>query len=544
MKRYISKLKLIIFIKVLTDSLYVIAIASIPYIIKMLIDYDFSKGSKGVVIFILMYLLAASTGMGFQYISQLYGWKLQRKFNLLIKKDIFNSILNYSYTKFNSKDISTYISILNNDVKVVEQYVSSIVSIVQSAIQVVIYGIYMFALGPIIAIVIILCSLLTLFLPNLTSKTLSKRRLAHLDMLGLYIGKVKDLLEGFKNVNYETKDNILEEHDKTMLETENKLLFYGKFNTFTNVFNGFFMYLLDISAFTTVAILLLKNKISIGTATAALAYIKEFVYPIRYIISDLTNIKSAKSTKDKLLNFINYHEERLDTVTEFKSSIEFSNVTVEFDNFELNNFNYKFEKGKKYAIIGHSGSGKSTIINLLMKYLMPSNGKIIIDGTNIKDIDTTGIIGCVNQFEHVFSSDFLSNVTVYSSYLDNNLKNIIDYCECDKIHHIINKEDCTGLSGGEKQLLALVKMMLINKDIILLDEPFSALDIQNTLLIQDKVYSLKNKTMIVVTHDLSENNLKYFDEVIIMNNGCIKKSTTSNEIIKSKEYANLIKTIE
>ncbi|GCD12360.1 hypothetical protein Ctaglu_39830 [Clostridium tagluense] len=401
----------------------------------------------------------------------------------------------------------------------------------------------MFALDPTIAIVIILCSTLSLCLPNVTSKTLSKRRGDHLNAVGSYIGKITDLLEGFKNANYETRDKLLTEHNKTMVETENKRLAYGSFKTFTNVLNGSFMYLLDISAFVTIAILLLYSKISIGTATATLAYIKEFVYPIRYIVSDLSDIKSAKSTKEKLLDFLNDDNESIDKINKFNSSIKFSNVSVKFDDFELNKFDYTFKKGKKYAVIGHSGSGKSTIINLLMKYIENSSGAISIDGININDIDTTGVIGCVNQFEHVFCTDFFNNITVYDSYARTDIDDIINYSECDKINFIKNKENCTDLSGGEKQLLSLVKMMLINKDIIILDEPFSALDIQSTLLIQKKIYSLQDKTIISITHNLSENHLRYFDELIIMNNGKIEKSGHTASILASKEYSNLVKGI-
>lgn len=159
-----------------------------------------------------------------------------------------------------------------------------------------------------------------------------------------------------------------------------------------------------------------------------------------------------------------------------------------------------------------------------MKYILPTNGTISIDGRDINDINIKGLIGCVDQFKHVFSDDFLNNITVYRTYPDTVLPDIISYYECDKIDSIRNTENCTKLSGGEKQLLALVKMMLINRSVILLDEPFSALDIKNTLLMQDKVYGLKDKTMIVVTHNLSSDNLSYFDEVIIMNDGHIEKA--------------------
>ncbi|GCD12359.1 hypothetical protein [Clostridium tagluense] len=104
MKKYLNKTKSIILIQILTDAIYIAAIASIPYIIKLLIDYDYSKGSKGIVIFILMYLFVVVVGMLFQYISQLYCWKFRKNFNILIKEDIFKSILNYSYKKFTNQN--------------------------------------------------------------------------------------------------------------------------------------------------------------------------------------------------------------------------------------------------------------------------------------------------------------------------------------------------------------------------------------------------------------------------------------------------------
>ncbi len=176
MKKYFYKIKNVIIIKILAATLSIAGIAAIPYITKMLIDYDFSKGSKGVIIFILMYMLAATVGMVFEYISQLHAWKLEGKFNLLLKRDIFDSIINYDYTKFANSDIGNYISVLDNDVKVIEgQYIESTVAIVQSAIQLVIYAIYMFILDPKIAVVIILCSSLSFFLPNITSKRICAR---------------------------------------------------------------------------------------------------------------------------------------------------------------------------------------------------------------------------------------------------------------------------------------------------------------------------------------------------------------------------------
>lgn len=286
MIKYIKKLKGIISIKLIFNLLYIIPVAMMPMMIKKLFDYNFSDGSKGIIILILNYFALVIVSMICQYITQLFSWKLENKFNILVKKDIFDSILNYDYKKFSEEDVSHYVSILNNDVGVAFSSVENTVNIIQTIIEVIVYGYFMFRLDLRIAFVAVLCSAVTLFLPNFTEKTLSERKKYHLDSIAMYFSKVTDLLGGFKNVNYETKKNISNEHNKVLNDTEDKLLHFGRFNTFTNVFNGFFMYLLlDITSFITVAVLLLKNSITLGTASAGLAYIKEFLYPVRFIIS-------------------------------------------------------------------------------------------------------------------------------------------------------------------------------------------------------------------------------------------------------------------
>ena len=531
MRKYIKKLKSVIFIKVLSGSLYIAAIASIPYIIKSLIDYDFSKGSKGIILLILLYLLVSAAGMGFQYITQSHAWKFSKLFHTYVKSDVFNKILQFNTPKYNETEIGTYISMLDNEVPVVEEYYSSGVTIIESSISIIIYGIYMLLLDPIIAFVIIVFSSLTLFLPNITSKELTRRRGVHLESTGNYLSIVKDLLSGFKHNNYGTRNYIHKEHDKSLDINESNMLKYGKFNTFVNVFNGFFMYLIDISAFGLVGFLLLNNRISYGVAMATLVYIKEFVYPIRYLIMDITRMKSSKGIKDKIERFLDQETEINKPAKCLSNDINFIDVSIQFPDFSLNNFNYTFRRGKKYAIIGESGSGKSTILNLLTKNIEPDSGDIEIDGISIKSIDPSSIIGCIGQSEHVFKTNFRNNATIFGAYSDLSMRNSLEFLDCKKLNGIQDNTDSSTLSGGEKQLLALTQMAITNRNILLLDEPFSALDKKNTLLMEERFFGLDDRTLIVVSHNLSEKNLGYFDEVLHMKNGVlISQSDNVNEV--------------
>jgi ABC-type multidrug transport system fused ATPase/permease subunit len=291
------------------------------------------------------------------------------------------------------------------------------------------------------------------------------------------------------------------------------------------------MYLIDISAFGLVGFLLLNNRISYGVAMATLVYIKEFVYPIRYLIMDITRMKSSKGIKDKIERFLDQETEINKPAKCLSNDINFIDVSIQFPDFSLNNFNYTFRRGKKYAIIGESGSGKSTILNLLTKNIEPDSGDIEIDGISIKSIDPSSIIGCIGQSEHVFKTNFRNNATIFGAYSDLSMRNSLEFLDCKKLNGIQDNTDSSTLSGGEKQLLALTQMAITNRNILLLDEPFSALDKKNTLLMEERFFGLDDRTLIVVSHNLSEKNLGYFDEVLHMKNGVlISQSDNVNEV--------------
>ncbi len=206
---------------------------------------------------------------------------------------------------------------------------------------------------------------------------------------------------------------------------------------------------------------------------------------------------------------------QLPSVSEFQSSIEFQDVSVTLGDFTFSHFSHTFEKGKKYAIVGPSGTGKSTIFNLLMQYLTPQEGKILIDGKPIAGKDTSKIMICVNQFEHIFHASFSENTTVFGTYSEEAVQKTLNYFNNDKVNSLTEKDNAQDLSGGENQMMQLVRAIAAEKQIILMDESFSAVDTANTKQLQQKLLEL-DKTILFITHDVSEENLKYFDEVVTL----------------------------
>lgn len=515
MRHYMLKLWKTIAIKIATAFISIIGIASMPYITKMLFDYDFSKGWRGAALIVSLYFVAIAVGMSFEYISQRHAWKLQKEFDILVKQDLFDCTLSKSYKEFKRYDVSDYISVFNNDVAACEQYVESWVGIIQTVLQLFVYGFFLFKLDYRLAIIIIFSSFFSLIVPKLTGKQLSLRKSSQLSGMAAYIDAIRDLLTGFRFVNNETRENISHRHKEVLKDTEEKQYHFGKFNTLTNVLTGSSMYFLQWAVFAVIGILLFMREITVGTASAALGYIQDFCYPVSYILKDINNLNASKAGRDKILNLLAEQEDKASegSVNKFEKAIEFKNVSVQLGDFCFSDFSHTFEKGKKYAIIGHSGTGKSTILNLLMQHILPDEGMICIDGSSISGKDTSKIIACVNQFEHIFKASFEENATLFYSYQLSRMSRALGYLDNEKLRSLTSQKNAQELSGGENQMMQLLRAITADKPIILLDEPFSAVDVKNTNQLCDKLLSL-DKTILFVTHNISPEYLKLFDEVV------------------------------
>ncbi len=223
----------------------------------------------------------------------------------------------------------------------------------------------------------------------------------------------------------------------------------------------------------------------------------------------------------------------------FNSYIEFENVNINYENFSIKNFSYKFEKGKKYALIGHSGCGKSTIVNTLMNYNELDSGSVYIDNKNLNTLDTSSIVCCVNQDEHIFAENFINNVSMFSTYKNDKINEVVDKLNLNILENIKYKENCQQLSGGEKQIVNIVRMISADTPICIMDEPFSATDVNTTKILQNILMDMKDKTIIMVTHKLSQQQLEQFDEIILMHHGEIIQSGAYDDILKTSEFKRL-----
>lgn len=230
--------------------------------------------------------------------------EVRRKNQIVVKDDIFKTIINLNYIDFKKHKISDYIAMLNKDVPAFEQYLENMVNMVQTMIQLIIYASFLFALDFRIAILIILTSSITLLLPKITGKELAKRKSIYLNYTAKYIDNVTDLLQGFKHINKNTKANIHNESKTVLNKTEGLLFYFGNFKTFANVFSGLGIYLLEICVLIIIVYLLIQHKITIGTAVASMALSHTFHHTFLAVYKYQQSRKHIKARRCKNHSYV------------------------------------------------------------------------------------------------------------------------------------------------------------------------------------------------------------------------------------------------
>ena len=474
-----------------------------------------------------------------------------KKAMLQYKKDAFEMITKKGISSFASETTSSYLSILTNDATYIEDnyLVGLIASIAQltsffGALALMIYYNWMMTLA-----VILSCSIpigLSIIFGKklqILEKEISKKN-------ENFMGKVKDLLSGFfiiksfqaENTAIKLFDN---ENEELESEKENRKNTEGTINAISSVLSG----ALQIAVFVVGAFLAIKGDITVGVVLAFVQLMNNVMEPIQTLPALFAKRKAASGLIDKMEGYAKSNEEETGSleVKNIDKGIIFNNVNFSYNNNEilaLKNINAKFNNGKSYAIVGESGSGKSTILRLLMRGYLNYDGLIKFDDSDLKDIESTSLynlLSMVQQDVFIFNSTIKDNITLYKDFDDAKVNKAI---ELSGLKSLIEKkgldfncgENGVNLSGGERQRISIARSLLKNTKVLLMDEATSALDAETSKLVLDQILSLEELTRIVITHSLKKEELKKFDEILVMKNGEIVEQGTYDELITKKDY--------
>lgn len=441
-------------------------------------------------------------------------------FEKALKQSVITKIFQQNYTNFKQKTNSEYLSLMSNDITAIEQdYLKPLIDVIRSTIHLIIYTIVLIiGINYKIAIIIISLSIIAIAAPKMLGNRLENARSLYQKNLGKYTTLLSDLLSGFKLIDQHTLPNFLSQHEQGLDNNAQLRYAYGKEKSNVLTISLFFTKLVKVIVFGITGYLFYKQEITIGSGVATFSYVYSFIEPINNILYDVTSIKSIKKVI-KNINQLNniQNDSQLIINHNFKQAITIDHIDYNVDNFYLKSGLINLYKGQKIAIIGDSGSGKSTLLNLIMNFYPLNSGNITIDSKNVVNNNFSNLIYYQDQTIPVFHDDLMNNISIFNTYQLSDF----DFNEMPNIFSKIsnnNSKDMSMLSGGEKQCLAFLRLWSKNADILLLDEPFSALniDIRNQLtkqLCQNPKF--RDKTVLLVTHDL--NNLNLFDRILKVN---------------------------
>lgn len=510
---------------------------------------------KTALILIALYIISA----GFSYAQ---GWIMSgvsQKITYKFRKDILAKVSKLPLSYFDKRTHGEVLSRITNDVDTVSQNLNQsltqIITSVTTIIGILIMMLTISWLLTLVAIIVLPISFVFIAFIVKKSQKLFKRQQ---ESLGDMNGHIEEMYSGH---------NIV----KVFNGEERSLIKFNKINNDlydsawkSQFLSGLLFPIMNIvgnMGYVGIAVLggwlAIKGSINIGDIQAFIQYMQQFTQPITQTANITNVLQSTAAAAERIFEFLNENEEikNIESPIELssvKGNVEFKDVKFGYDNDKviIKDFNASIKAGQRIAIVGPTGAGKTTMVNLLMRFYDVDSGSISIDGVDIRNIrreDLRKMFGMVLQDTWLFNGTIKDNIAY--GRLEAKDSEIIDAAKAAHADHFIHSlpdgynmivnEEADNISQGEKQLLTIARAMLANPPMLILDEATSSVDTRTEVLIQKAMDKLmEGKTTFVIAHRLS--TIKKSDLILVMDQGNIVEQGTHEELLaKNGFYASL-----
>ena len=520
---------------------------------------DFPSILNIIIILSVIYFLSAL----FQWMLSIFTNKLSNYAVRDIRHDAFYKVtaLPLKYYDDSNNTHGDIINRLTNDIDFIsEGLIQGLTQLFSGVITIIGALIFMFKLSTSITIVVLLITPLCFFISSFIARNSNKMFKEQSKTLGELNGYIEEIIGGHsvvKAFSYEKRSQYrFKEINQRLYKCGQKSQFYSSLtNPSTRFVNNITYILVGIIG----GMAAIGGKLSIGNISSFLMYSTHFSKPINEITSMATQLQSAIASAERVFDILDETSEE-DDVGKPNLNITEGNVVFDRVYFSYNkdkplieNFKLDAKSGDTIAIVGPTGAGKTTLVNLLMRFYDVNSGSILIDGTDIQSVNKESLrhlFGMVLQESWLFSGTIRDNIAY--GKVNATDSEIIKAAKSAHAHSFIKRlpngydtfitEDGGNLSQGQKQLLTIARVMLINPPMLILDEATSSIDTLTEARIQKAFSSLmKGKTSFIIAHRLS--TIREADLILVMNNGHIIEKGTHTELIdKNGFYANLLKS--
>ena len=517
---------------------------------------DMDKIKSIAILLACLYIISAI----FSYVEGLSMIKVANGYAKKLRSSISEKINKLPLKFFDHNLSGDILSRVTNDVDTIAQSLNNSLSTLVSSITLFIGSIIMmFVTNYIMAITAIVSSLIGFILMFIILNKSQRYFTARQRELGKLNGYIEEVYSGLNVVrSCNAKDETINEFDKLndkLYDCNRKSQFLSGLMQPIMGFIGNFSY---VAVCIVGALLVSKSVISFGVIVAFIMYVRLFTNPLSQIAQAMTSMQSTAAASERVFGLLEEVEmDSEDDITKkldkhnVKGNIEFKNVKFGYDKDKIiiNDFTAKVKAGEKIAIVGPTGAGKTTMVNLLMKFYDINDGDILIDGTSIRELKRDNIH---SLFTMVLQDTWLFNGTVKENIIYNQKnvsnKKVEDVCKVVGVDHFIKTlpngydsiiSDNDSVSSGQRQLLTIARGMISDSPFLILDEATSNVDTRTEELVQKAMDKLmENKTSFIIAHRLS--TIKNADLILVMKDGNIIEQGNHNELMKKNGfYANL-----
>ena len=552
--------KLLVFVKPYNYTFYGVMFTAIlislfstltPYLLKVVVDdYILVKNYEGMQSIILIMMLVLLFEVIFMYLFTFYANWLGQKVIKDLRVNVFEKIIKFKMSFFDKNAVGRLVTRTVNDIETIASIFSQgLFTIIADILKMITVLIVMTVISLELTLVVISIFPVLIFATRVFQKTMKtafekvRREVANLNSF------VQERISGVKIVQIFNREKVeIDKFNQINIKHRDAWLR-------TVWINSIFFPIAEISTSICIGLLvwyggfnnLNGENISLGTLFLFISMSGLLFRPLRQIADRFNTLQMGMVSTERIFNILDDNKQIKDKGelkdSSFKGLIEFKNVNFSYtDNQEvLSNISFKINPGESFAIVGPTGSGKTTITNLITKFYEINTGNILIDGKNIDNYSLKNVrskIGIILQDVFLFADTIFNNITLFNENIT--LEDVENAAKELEIHEFISSlpggysfsvsERGTTLSAGQKQLIAFLRVLVNNPDILILDEATSSIDSYSEDLIKNATKKItKDKTSIIIAHRLS--TIESANKIIYMENGKILESGNHKELL-------------
>ena len=556
---YLKPMRKSLVIAVIFSLLFVAAQISQPFLLGRALDASKEPNKEAFNIYIIIALALAVLGTAFAYLFEVIVMNVSQKVIKKARDDVYEKINSISIKDFDKK---THGDLVQLEIRDMENFSAGLFAVFKTLIQgvftIIITIIMMVMVNWILALGVIILSPLSFIMAKIVAgfshkhyKKQSELQ-AHVSSISLETLNNIDIVQ---SLNYEEASRAVFNQENEQLRKEGRVAQFSAswVNPSTRLVNNIIYALIGIVGIIMLSydtdLMVIFAVMSIGRLSSFLSYTNQYSKPFNEISNVTAEYENAKASLRRINDFLNLNDDINESENEISDieTIEFKDMSFAYNENQklIENFNLLIKKGQKVAIVGPTGAGKTTLINLLMRFYDPISGDISINGQSYLTIKKESLrqnVGMVLQDTWIFTGTIMDNIRYFNrDASEEEVKEAAKKAHADIFintlpeGYLTKVSNRSGLSEGQRQMIAIARVMLSNPKMVILDEATSNIDTRSEKLITDAFDSMmKEKTSIVIAHRLS--TIEKADAIIVMRDGAIVETGTHKQLMDKKGF--------